>query len=88
MYTYYNLCILFHRFVDVQDYENQKIPENRNRNSLHIDSVTATGDCCFELEANDGSDYEEVHPDQIFPTELSNNFYIHNIFATNDCPEY
>ena len=88
MYTYYNLCILFHRFVDVQDSENQKIPENRNRNSLHIDSVTATGDCCFELQATDGFDYEEVHPDQIFPTELSNSFYIYQINALQNCPEY
>ena len=87
MYTYYNLCISFHRFVNVKAHENQKIPENRNRNSLHIDSVKATGDCCFEVESNDG-DYEEVHPDQFVPKILSNSFYIHKIFAYEDCPEY
>lgn len=74
-------------FNDVKGQETQRINSNRNRNSLHIDSVKATGDCCFEVESNDG-DYEEAHPDQFFPTELSNSFYIHKIFAYNDCPEY
>jgi len=74
-------------FVDVENEETKTINENRNRNSLHIDSVKATGDCCFEVESTDG-DAREVYPDDVFPTELSSNFYIHTIFAIKDCPEY
>ena len=71
----------------MQDQETRPITENRNRNSLRIDSVKATGDCCFEVESKDGIPIE-VYPDDVFRKELSSNFYIHTIFAINCNLEY
>ena len=49
----------------------------------NIDSVEVTGDCCFEIEANNG-DYETVDPENprvVFDT----TFYIHTIYVYNSC---
>ena len=49
----------------------------------NIDSVEVTGDCCFEIEANNG-DYESVDPENprvVFDT----TFYIHTIYVYNSC---
>ena len=37
----------------------------------NIDSVEVTGDCCFEIEANNG-DYETVDPE--FPSDITTFF--------------
>jgi len=74
-------------FVDVKGVESTTIRRNRINNNLRIDSVKATGDCCWEVESNEG-DFEEVHPEEFFATDISNSFYIHKIFAYDDCPEY
>lgn len=73
-------------FVDVKDVESTTIPRNRINNNLRIDSVEAIGDCCWEVESNEG-DFEEVHPEGSI-VDMSNSFYIYKIFALQDCPEY
>ena len=54
---------------------------NENGNNVRIDSIEATGECCWEIESNNG-EYETVDPKN--PTEIS-IFYIHKIIVTNSC---
>ena len=75
--------ILFFRFVDPTDGEFRTIPANAISNNFRIDSAEVTGDCCFEIEANNG-DYESVDPENprvVFDT----TFYIHTISVYNSC---
>ena len=75
--------ILFFRFVDPTDGEFRTIPANAISNNFRIDSAEVTGDCCFEIEANNG-DYESVDPENprvVFDT----TFYIHTIYVYNSC---
>ena len=74
---------LFFRFVDPTDGEFRTIPTNEISNNFRIDSVEVTGDCCFEIEANNGEDYEIVDPEN--PTDIS-IFYIYKIYVYNSCP--
>ena len=46
---------------------------------MRIDSVEVTGDCCFEIEANNG-DSETVDPEN---QEDITIFYIHTIYVYN-----
>ena len=54
---------------------------NENRNSFRIDSIKVTGDCCWEIESNDG--YSEV-VDPENPTDISIN-YIYKIYVKSSC---
>ena len=74
--------ILFFRFVEPKNGEVMTIHANQDRNKLRIDSVKATGNCCFEIESNDG-DYETVDP--AHPSSIT-IFYIHKIYVFNSCP--
>ena len=68
--------ILFFRFVDPED------GEFRTYNKFGVDLVEVTGDCCFEIGAND--DYVTVDPKNprvVFDTI----FYIHEIYVDNNC---
>ena len=65
------------------DGEFRTIPANAISNNFRIDSAEVTGDCCFEIEANNG-DYESVDPENprvVFDT----TFYIHTIYVYNSC---
>ena len=73
--------IFFFRFVEPIDGEFKTIPKNENSNNLRIDSIEVSGDCCWEIESNDG-DYETIDPED--PTDIT-IFYIHNIYVYNDC---
>ena len=73
--------IYFFRFVEPTDGEFITLAENENSNNLRIDSIEATGDCCWEIESND-DDYEMVDPEN--PTDIT-IFYIHNIYVYNSC---
>ena len=55
---------------------------NENRNNFRIDSIKVTGDCCWEIESNDGDDYERVDPEN--PTDIS-FFYIYKIYVKSSC---
>jgi hypothetical protein len=72
---------LFFRFDDPTDGEFRTIPSNEIRNNFQTDSVGVTGDCCFEIESNNG-DYEIIDPEN--PTDIS-IFYIHKIYVYNSC---
>ena len=72
----------FFRFVDPTDGEFRTIHTNEISDNFRIDSVEVTGDCCFEIESNNG-DYEIV--DHENPTDIS-IFYIHKIYVYNSCP--
>ena len=52
----------------------------RNRNNLQIDSVHASGDCCWDIEDND-YDYETVDPGNPSLT----NFDIATVKVYNSC---
>ena len=54
---------------------------NENRNNFRIDSIKVTGDCCREIESNEG-DYEIVDPEN--PNDIS-IFYIYKIYAKSSC---
>ena len=73
--------IFFFRFVEPIDGEFKTLAENENSNNLQIDSIEVAGDCCWEIESNDG-DYETIDPED--PTDIT-IFYIHNIYVYNDC---
>jgi len=69
-------------FVEPIDKESLTLAANENGNNFRIDSIEATGDCCWEIESNDG-DYETVDPKN--PADI-NIFYIHKIIVFNSCP--
>ena len=63
-----------------------QISSHKTENNFRIDSVEATGDCCWEIESNDG-DYANVFPDfqpdiSVFLSQLSPEYYV---YAKNDC---
>ena len=73
--------IFFFRFVDPFDGDFKTLAENENSNNLRIDSIMISGNCCWEIESNDG-DYETVDPEN--PMDIT-IFYIHNIYVYNSC---
>jgi hypothetical protein len=68
-------------FVEPEDGESRPIAKDRNRNNLRIDSVQATGDCCWEIENNEGV-YEIVDPGNPIDTT---NFDISTVYVYNSC---
>ena len=72
--------MIFFRFVDTES-ETLTLAANENKNKFRIDSIEATGDCCWEIESNDG-DYEIVDPES--PTDIS-IFYIYKIHVKSSC---
>jgi len=74
-------------FVEPEDGESRPIAKDRNRNNLRIDSVQATGDCCWEIEDNDG-DYKIVDPGN--PIDTTNfdiaTVYVYKGTFINDVP--
>ena len=75
-------CLLYSSFDEPYSGESFTLAANENRNNFRIDSIEATGDCCWEIESNDG-DYETVDPKN--PADI-NIFYIHKIIVFNSCP--
>ena len=73
--------ILFLSFVEPEDGESRPIAKDRNRNNLRIDSVQATGDCCWEIEDNEG-DYVIIDPGNPIDTT---NFDIATVYVYNSC---
>jgi len=69
--------------------DRTQISSHETKNNFRIDSVEVTGDCCWEIESNDG-DYEIVFEDLGFPqpdisvflSQLSPEYYV---YAKNDC---
>ena len=58
-------------------------------NNVPIDLVKAKGNCCWEIESNNG-DYETVNPTNHY-LNVSNytpRFDIHNIIVYNRCPVF
>ena len=76
-------CIIYFSFVEPDGGDSLTLAANENRNNFRIDSIEATGDCCWEIESNDG-DYETVDPKN--PADI-NIFYIHKIIVFNSCPQ-
>jgi len=64
-----------------------QISSHETKNNFRIDSVEVTGDCCWEIESNDG-DYEIVfeedsQPDiSVFLSQLSPEYYV---YAKKNC---
>ena len=62
------LTIIFFRAVGVPIGRVQVQEVHKKENDFRIDSVEVTGDCCWEIESNDG-DFETVDPEN--PTDIS-----------------
>ena len=74
-------CIIYFSFVEPDGGESFTLAANENRNNFRIDSIEATGDCCWEIESNDG-DYEIVFEDSqpdisVFLSQLSPEYYVY-----------
>ena len=83
-WSYSFISTWFFRSIGPTDGESSTI-----ENNVPIDLVEATGNCCWEIESNDG-DYETVNTanPNLNLSNYTPRFYINNIIVYNRCPVF
>ena len=81
-WSYSFISTWFFRSVGPTDGESRTV-----KNNMPIDLVVATGNCCWEIESNNG-DYETVNPTNpnLDVSNYTSSFHIQNIIVYNSCP--